>query len=373
MSAHLRPLMVVLAGAVLSPALAPAAGAQQQVRVITRDSVRTEPERLTMIRTSNPEDLLRFVEELGAREERLLKELSATPAREVARLDRIYGDLTDVARERFAVMSAVEMRCAAESAPRQAGYLGLNLSTEIDAAAGSPTFTIVASVDPGSPAQRAGVLAGDTLLSLGGRDTRRRLPDASGLLEPGNRVSVRVARSGGVREIMVTAAPRPQGIGRSCGEFERVLRPLRVAAPGRYILRDDQRAPQRREVGGGQPVPSAQPEGIRLFVFEAEHMASAAPFFAGAQFRALNDQWRANLRLKADQQGVLVNSVAAGSPMAQSGLREGDVVTALDDTPTAAPMSLVNLLTVNEKPEASLKVLRAGERKTLVLRLPRRP
>lgn len=372
MSSHLRPLMVVLAGAVLSPALAPAAGAQQQVRVITRDSVRTEPQRLTMIRTSNPEDLLRLVQDLGAREERLLRELKATPTSDVARHDRIYGELSDVARERFAVLSAVEMRCEAESGPRPTGYLGLNLNTERDPVDGSPALTVVASVDPGSPAQRAGVLAGDTLLSLGGRDMRRRLPDA-GLLEPGNRVSVRVARGGGVRDIMVTAAPRPQGIGRSCGEFERVLRPLRVAAPGRYILRDDQRAPQRREVGGGQPVPSAQPEGIRLFVFEAEHMASVAPFFAGAQFRALNDQWRANLRLKADQQGVLVNSVAAGSPMAHSGLREGDVVTALDDTPTAAPMSLVNLLTVNEKPEASLKVLRAGERKTLVLRLPRRP
>jgi C-terminal processing protease CtpA/Prc len=365
-----RAAVLVLAGLVPALACTAVAGAQQvraqsrPVQPASADSI------LVKVRTSNPDQLLQLVKEIGQREDRLVTALYATNDEGTRR--RLLDELSHLTREKFTVMSIVESRCAAEMTPRPAGYLGVNLETRLDSATRVVQYTYVTSVDPGSPAQRAGVRAGDTLLAIGGRNVRGTLPDARGLLEPGSRVPLLVARGDVQHEILVTAAPRPESISRSCGEFERVLMPLRVATPGRFIVRDDaSRDGARRVTVEALPRTMDRPvEEARVFFFGPESSPSM-PFFAGAQFRALDDDWRDVLGLKPDVQGVFVNAVAPGTPTAQAGLRKGDVVTRVGNTPASSPAALVNMLIVTERPETSLQVLRAGQQRTLVLRLPR--
>lgn len=390
-----RPSLLIVAHLAAATALGAPFGtsvAAQQVRVETRslprdtardtargsarDSAREASSQRVfrqVEQSTNPEDLLRIVRDMQAREERLLSDLRTTSAGEDLLRRRLMEELMHLNRERYGVLSIVESRCAEERGPRPAGYLGLNLQSEANRETREILFTVVQTVDPGSPAERAGLMPDDTLLALGGRDVRGRLPDASGLLEPGKRFAIRVARGAEVKELMVTVAPRPAGIARSCGEFEIALQRLRAESPARFMFERELRGsdPRRMEVGSGSE--REQAPTLQVFIIEPENLSMpAAPFFAGAQFRALDDDWRGLLKLKSDVQGVFVNEVMPGTLSAQAGLKKGDVVLAVGDSPATSPMTLVKLLIVTERPEATLSVLRGGEKRTLVLRLPTR-
>lgn len=373
---HRRFATLVVIGLVALAVGATPVVAQQQVRVETRslprDSVRdlNRENVYVKVRTSNPEDLLRIVQEIQSRERALLMELRATAPEETLLRRRLLGDLAHLNRERFGVMSIVEQRCANESGPRPAGYLGLHLGYEMDPMTGEVHFTIVQSVDPGSPSDRAGIAPGDTLVMLGGRDMRGRKPDASGLLEPGNRVGVRVARGSETKEFMLTVVPRPPGIARSCGEFERVVQRLRSPAPGRLAFSELPRAEGSRRLETGAETGAPSEPTIQISIFNPEYLS--APSFAGAQFRPLDDDWRGVLNLGRDVQGVFVNEVAPGTRSAQAGLKKGDVVTQVGDSPATSPMVLVQLLIITERPDATLSLIRNGEKRTIVLRLPPR-
>ena len=94
----------------------------------------------------------------------------------------------------------------------------------------------------------------------------------------------------------------------------------------------------------------------------------AISYFGGAQFRALDDDWRGVLGLKDGTVGVFVNEVAPGSAAAQSGLRVGDVITHVNDAAATSPFVVVRLLGVSTDARASLRVLRAREPRMLTLR-----
>jgi S1-C subfamily serine protease len=376
-----RTLVAVVALASAAPLVMalPSRLCAQQVRVQARsaqpDSARDAKTQnvLRRVQSSNPEDLMRVVQELQARERRLVMQLRASPDDEVLLRRRLVEELSHLNREKFGVLSVVETRCANESGPRPAGYLGLNLETERDRVTNEILFTVVQSLDPGSPADRSGIQPGDTLLMLGGRDVRGRLPDAAGLLEPGATVRVRVARAAAARDFTLEVAPRPSGIARTCGEFEAALQQLR-AAPGRFVF-DEVRGgePRRMPVGTGATAGATGGAGGTVTIFSMEHLSSpATPFFAGAQFSALDEDWRGLLNLKPEVKGVFVLQVMPGTLSAQAGLKKGDVVTGVGEAPATSPMGLVNLLIVTERPDATLSVIRGGEKRSVVLRLPPR-
>ena len=67
----------------------------------------------------------------------------------------------------------------------------------------------IALVEPNSPAERAGILVGDTLVELNGTDVRKEI-SLTRLLVPDARVSVRVRRDGDARNIRVIVGEAPQ-------------------------------------------------------------------------------------------------------------------------------------------------------------------
>lgn len=319
-------------------------------------------------------DVKRIVTSWRERETQLLRDLRATPESDVATRRRLDEQLALHSRDGFAIMSAIQARCMEERQPRPAGYLGLNLSNTfvMEGTAPKALGTMVTSVEPGSPAERAGFQRNDRILTLGGLDARERTPDITAQLVPGRSVAVRVERNGVARDVTVPVARRPESFGDSCGEFERALVPMALPGPGRIII-DRADGESRTVVVEGRPL--GRPRGaveteMGLLVFGPGAMTNTArAFFAGAEFRALDADWMEVLGVR---QGVIVNAVANGSAAASSGLKGGDVVTAVGRSPVASPELLVQLLGTSEENEATLSVVRAKERKTVTLKWERR-
>lgn len=351
--------------------IAPAVGAQT-VRVIERTTVRADSV-VDRILVANVEEVKRVVATWRDREGQLVREIRAAGATDAKTRQRLEEQLALHTRDGFAIMSAIQARCVDERVPRPAGYLGLNLTAGYVVENGQPrsTGTVVTSVEPGSPAERAGVVRNDRVISIAGLDMRERVPDLAEQLVPGRSVVVRVERQGASRDLPLTVARRPEGFGESCGEFERALIPMRIPGQGRIVV-DETGAGERRVIIDSREVAprrASTPEQggeVRLFVFGpgAENKTAVA-FFAGAEFRTLDADWGEVLGVR---QGVIVNEVASGSSAALAGLKGGDVITALGRSPVASPMTLVQMLGSMDGTEATLSVVRGKERKTVTLR-----
>jgi S1-C subfamily serine protease len=102
-----------------------------------------------------------------------------------------------------------------EPAAAATGYLGLTLSgaqlrlLEPDGVWVSHCeYPVVEAVDPGSPAARAGVQAGDTLVAFNSIDLRARAVSYPALLLPGTTLRLHLRRAGDVRVRAVVVAPR---------------------------------------------------------------------------------------------------------------------------------------------------------------------
>ncbi len=91
------------------------------------------------------------------------------------------------------------------------GWLGIEVQAFAEAQAGGPTAVTVVNVLAKTPAERAGLRAGDVLTRVDGTP----VADAQGALnaiarvKPGNQVSLSILRSGEAREVVVTVAQRP--------------------------------------------------------------------------------------------------------------------------------------------------------------------
>ena len=98
----------------------------------------------------------------------------------------------------------------------QRGYLGVGtqparLPAALAAQTGQETALLVVSVEPGGPADTAGLLLGDSIVSLGGQSVSN-LDDLLARLgsdQVGEAVPVRLVRGGQVQELVVTIGERP--------------------------------------------------------------------------------------------------------------------------------------------------------------------
>jgi S1-C subfamily serine protease len=350
----------------------------------------------------NEDEIIRLVNELRAREARLLRELTSAALDDIVTRRSLEQQLARVSREAFSVMSVIESRCLEQQAAASNGYLGVTITSEVevrDRNASVVERTVVTSVEPGSPAEVSGILAGDRLISVGGRDAHTVVPRLADLLEPGRRLAVVVERGGKPVAFVVTVAPRPQRMRTACPEFERAMQPLRMGSVARVWVRDSADESGNRVVTmlptpsarGSQPMPSTPPappvpvaptppaaSAPMVFLYGVTNGAtSEISYFNGAQFRTLDDDWRSVLGVRSGTDGVLVNEVAVGSAAAAAGLKSGDVVLSVDGTAATSPLVVARLLALNDADQSTLRVWRARDTRTVTLRrnaerLPRR-
>ena len=72
-------------------------------------------------------------------------------------------------------------------------------------------YPVIESIDPGSPAEKAGLQAGDILLSINKQDFRKNPIPLNSLLVPGQKVVFRYRRDNVARMSTLTVAMRPAG------------------------------------------------------------------------------------------------------------------------------------------------------------------
>ena len=316
-----------------------------------------------------PEQRSRLRQQIDARfAEFVALRMAATPRPSEANV--YIGRAPDVAFEtRFGQEPSILPRIA--PGPVVSGWIGIVVS-------GAPTqirvegsdmflryliYPEIASVDPSSPAQRAGLTPGDTLVAYNGRDVRAEEISMTRLLVPKATVKVRVRRDGKVKELPVVVSEAPARI------KERRQNEMRGGPTWVSVAPMVPRGP-----GAPAPPPSVYtPAPMRSAFGPSSVVAPLPPVFnlsgiAGAQVVTVSETMQRSTALPA---GVLVTTVPVGSPAAESGLEEGDVITRAGQQPVTTVRELRELVArAAEDGESSVTIeLRRGkDRRTLTLR-----
>lgn len=233
------------------------------------------------------------------------------------------------------------------------------------------SYPEIASVDPSSPAQRAGLAPGDTLLAYDGQDVRGADISMTRLLRPNSKVVIRVRRDGRVKELPVIVAEAPSGIRRRRGEEIRDASQSWVFVTTPDVARVPAFAP---------PAPTAP----RTFTMTMPPSMPGAPApagmtlprsfefspsgVAGAQLVTVSDGMRRSLDL---QSGVLVATVPRGTPADESGLKDGDVIIRVGGQPVRTVVQVWQIVTRasdDGEHEIDLDLIREKQARTIKLR-----
>jgi serine protease Do len=151
---------------------------------------------------------------------------------------------------------------------------------------GKPVGALVRSVEPGSPAEKAGIEAGDIITRFDGRTIERfgELPRQVGNTKPGTKSAVTVFRRGATRDLSIVVA-----------EIE------------------------------------AEPPTVKAAAKEEKPRGSSASQALGLVVSELPEAQKKELRVRG---GVRVDAATEGA--AQAGLREGDVIVAIANSEIAS-------------------------------------
>jgi len=233
------------------------------------------------------------------------------------------------------------------------------------------SYPEIVSVDPSSPAQRAGLAPGDTLLAYDGQDVRGADISMTRLLRPNAKISVRVRRDGRIKELPVVVAEAPSRIKiRQRDEMGDAGRTWVFTSPpdiaGLPALRPG--LPALRSFGSAAP-PSMSSTTPAPVVMSLPRPSGFSPSgVAGAQLVTISDGMKRSLGLRS---GVLVVTVPGGTPADVSGLKEGDVIIRVERQPVQSVVQVWQILTrvaENGEREADLDLIREKQARSLRLR-----
>jgi serine protease Do len=191
---------------------------------------------------------------------------------------------------------------------------GLGLDEEIGA--------LVAEVVPGSPAERAGIRSGDVIVGIEGKEVHH-LKDLTRMvadIRAGDEVKIEVWREGDREALDVVIGETPS----------------QMAAGGSKNLGED-------------PAPAGR---------------------LGLALAELTPESRQRYRVEGDLQGALVTGVEPGSAAAQTGLRAGDVLVMVGQTPVSGPEDAAREIEESvsrERDRVLLQVARGNERRFVVV------
>lgn len=248
-------------------------------------------------------------------------------------------------------------------------WLGVSI-TEIEGepdAASGPGLTL-ARISEGGPARAAGLLAGDVLLAVDGRviEAAANLKAALQDRKPGDEIHLTIVRGSRVMQLPLRLGTAP-----TSGQPERRVQSLAPVAPGPAPVSP---VPARASSGGtARTAPAAVSPG------GASSSAPAAPP-AVVALTYRGDTTRPSLGIDTMDlepglarffgtnpgEGVLIESVHAGSPASKVGVKAGDVLLRLADRAVGSGAALAQELRHRASGErVALTILR--EQRRLVL------
>lgn len=282
---------------------------------------------------------------------------------EPRRFKLLTDSLGRIAQRNAALVTKMQMQCSTPQ-PLPDGYLGVSFEetqiTQRDSEPALYELGAIETVTPGSPADKAGIVRGDVLVSIGGMDARK--PIALGtLLKPGTKLPVHLLRGRATKDLTVLVARRPADYGSDCATLDQWIGQSREAPVFLWRSGAVARAPRAPDGGISADRPTPPMPG---FSFGYAPMAMANSI-AGATLTALDDDWRASTGV---DNGVLVISVAQGTPAKEAGLRGSDVIVSADEQTVGSPRALSRIISNAKASAVKLQVIRAGKPQTLTLR-----
>jgi len=192
---------------------------------------------------------------------------------------------------------------------------------------------LIVTVDPQSPAEKAGIMTGDVLVAYNGIDVVNHEFNLTTLLKPESKITVTVRRDGETKDFPLVVAKAPQRIFDRRMAFEAL-----APAGGMAGTRSDMPDGQRRAVTTSRILALPHEGAMSAAMVPGSQVLMIAPNGVfGASVSTVNSELARALNLRA---GVLVNDVPEDSPAFRAGLRIGDVITAVGDQPI---VSLVEL------------------------------
>jgi len=237
--------------------------------------------------------------------------------------------------------------------PMPSGWMGVYLSSStrnVPSPEGMLTYycdyPVIEAVHAGSPAEKGGLLAGDTLLAYNGRDVRAAAVNLTTLLVPTRTVRVRYKRDGRTGEVPLTITPAPN---------QERMSFVRAACPpgGRceprgFAIQIDSVRGTRFEVSSGGGMPPNSRVGLNQVYARTFPRAPVPPVdvllastnmavLAGAQLSMIGEEFAQEMGVEP---GVLVLAVPPGSPASVAGLRPGEVIRAVNGVPLHDMMAL---------------------------------
>jgi hypothetical protein len=204
-------------------------------------------------------------------------------------------------------------------------------------------------VEPNTPAEKAGIREGDLWIGIAGRDlVNTYVRELNDVLKPDTRVELKIRRDGRELNVEVVARKRREFPQTACTTD---MFQIHAIGPDR---------PKIQIFGGAAP--PARTEFFTMKITKAS--------FSGAIFAELTSAKREMLKVKlSENEGVIVDAVAAGSHAEAVGLREWDIVTRANHEVIESLADLTRIMQSNSqvtlwvvRPEGSRKVILPGGR-----------
>ncbi len=215
-------------------------------------------------------------------------------------------------------------------------------------------YPTIVTVDPQSPAEKAGIVAGDVLVAYNGVDVVNHEFSMNALQKPDTKVTVTVRRDGEPKEYQLIVARAPQRVSDQRWALER---PVTAAAAGMDAPESMRRGRIIALPRDGEPLVGAIVTGSPLVYFTGSGVL-------GASVSTVNVELAKTLNLRA---GVLVNDVPQDSPAYRAGLRTGDVITAVGDQPVVSIPELRAMLMRTGSRAVALQVAHNQKTRTVNL------
>lgn len=258
------------------------------------------------------------------------------------------------------VVGTVPSVVGAQNEPPK-GWVGVLITTGIGERGASgrfvfPDYPVIESIDPGSPAEKAGLRVGDILMSINSQDFKLDPIPMNELLVPGRQIVFRYRRANVEKLTRMTVAERPAGTSGT----------IQIVAFDRL---PDSGALRRRETEGmilrktGTRIPVSPSVLISPITFGTGTPSIA---IAGAELTRLNAGLRDYVKIKGD--GIFVVNVLLGTPAQEAGLKGGDVIVKASNEPVQNPAQLIQLMREAVDNSVQLLVLRKNKQKRLTLR-----
>lgn len=258
---------------------------------------------------------------------------------------------------------------ALSMARRPRGYLGLTFdgpsaecSTCKEHIIRFYQYPKIAMVETASPAARAGILEGDTLLALDGTDVKNNEISLTRLLIPDSRIVVRIRREGDAKDLRVIIGEAPEYyVERATPLPSRAPRsPVHTMPPEQVRVPGEPMAPVivgPTPRAGGVRAGRTRPGGTTWIYNNG---------VAGAHVETISEGLGKAVGVR---KGVLVISVEPGTPAYRSGLRDGDVIVRADGRTVSNVGTLRQAVAEGAGDEGvRLRILREKKQRDVTLR-----